>query len=339
VGLFFLTLGMAFTGQLLRWDQDAYWAIVVGAEQAGRVPLVGGFLAHTLVAGNTVGGATLTRFYATHVFLLPALMFLLIGLHLYLVVVHGISEPPESGHPVDPQTYVTEYDELLEKKGIPFWPDAAWRDVLVATAIGAIVLALAIFVGPKELAQPADPTILKVYPRPDWYFLWYFAILALLPSWAENWVIVGAPIVGIIALVAVPFISNRGERSPARRPWAVAIVVVSVIVVAVLVREGELAPWSPELSPPPLPPTVTQPLQGNALAGSVVFQNSGCHSCHMIAGTGGARGPDLTHIGSNLTGPQLTTRILNGGHNMPAFNTILTPDQLTQLVDFLSQLK
>ncbi|HEX3723631.1 MAG TPA: cytochrome b N-terminal domain-containing protein [Nitrolancea sp.] len=339
VGLFFLTLGMAFTGQLLRWDQDAYWAIVVGAEQAGRVPVVGGFLAHTLVAGNTVGGATLTRFYATHVFLLPALMFLLIGTHLYLVVVHGISEPPEPGHLVDPETYVEEYEELIEKKGIPFWPDAAWRDVVVAVAIGTIVLGLAIFVGPKELAQPADPTILKVYPRPDWYFLWYFALLALLPRWSESWFIVGAPVLGIIALIAVPFISNRGERSPSRRPWAIAIVAISILAVAVLVREGEIASWSPKLSPSPLPATVTQPLQGSALAGSAVFQNSGCLSCHTIAGDGGDRGPDLTHIGSNLTASQLTTRILNGGHNMPAFGTILNPDEVTQLVDFLTQMK
>ncbi|HVB63240.1 MAG TPA: cytochrome b N-terminal domain-containing protein [Nitrolancea sp.] len=339
VGLFLLTLGMAFTGQLLRWDQDAYWAIVVGAEQAGRVPLIGGFLAHTLVAGNTVGGATLTRFYATHVFLFPALIFMFVGLHLYLVVVHGISEPPVSGHPVEPETYVEEYNELIDKKGIPFWPDAAWRDVIAAVAIGAIVLALAIYVGPKELAQPADPTLLKVYPRPDWYFLWYFAILALLPRWSESWFIVGAPVLGILALIAVPFISNRGERSPARRPWTIAIVVISIVAISVLIRVGEQAPWSPQLSPPPLPASVTQPLQGSALAGSVVFQNAGCHSCHTIAGTGGNRGPNLTHIGRALSGPQLTTRILNGGYNMPAYGTILKPDDVNNLIAFLSQLK
>src|ERR687885_454983 len=69
--LLLMTLGMAFTGQLLRWDQDAYWAVVVGAEQAGRVPLVGPWLVQIIVAGQTVGGGTLTRFYATHVFLIP----------------------------------------------------------------------------------------------------------------------------------------------------------------------------------------------------------------------------------------------------------------------------
>lgn len=339
VGLFMATLGMAFTGQLLRWDQDAYWAIVVGAEQAGRVPVIGPFLAHILVAGNTVGGATLTRFYATHVFLLPALIFLLVGVHLYLVVLHGISEPPVPGHRVDPETYEEEYEELLEKDGIPFWPDAAWRDVVFALAVGTVVLILAIFVGPKVLAAQADPTLIKVYPRPDWEFLWYFSILALMPAWAESWVIVGAPLLGIIGLVSVPFISNRGERSPSRRPWTIAIVGVSLLLVAVLIQEGERAPWSPKLAPQPIPATVMQPLTGDQLAGAFIFQNAGCSMCHMIAGAGGQRGPNLTHIGSRLSGNQLTWRILNGGHNMPAFNTILNPSEVSQLVMFLQSQK
>ncbi|MGA7672272.1 MAG: cytochrome b N-terminal domain-containing protein [Nitrolancea sp.] len=335
VGLFFLTLGMAFTGQLLRWDQDAYWAIVVGAEQAGRVPFIGEFLAHILVAGNTVGGATLTRFYATHVFLLPALIFLLVGAHLYLVVIHGISEPPEPGHIVDPETYEEEYEELIEKEGIPFWPDAAWRDVVFALAVGTVVLVLAITIGPKELAARADPTLIKVYPRPDWEFLWYFAILALMPKWAEPFVIVGAPLLGIIGLISVPFISNSGERSPGRRPWTIAIVGLSLILIVVLVQEGERAPWSPKLSPEPVPAQIIEPLHGSELAGAYVFQNSGCIMCHLMGDAGGNRGPDLTHVGSRLDSDQLTWRILNGGHNMPAYNSILNPNEVTQLVAFL----
>src|SRR4029079_12639142 len=123
--LFLFTLGMGFTGQLLRWDQDAYWAVVVAAEQAGRTPLLGGILAQLVIAGQTVGGATLTRFYATHVFLLPAAMFLFIGTHVYLVIHHGISAAPRIGEPVDPQTYGAKYQRILER-GVPFFPDAAW---------------------------------------------------------------------------------------------------------------------------------------------------------------------------------------------------------------------
>src|SRR5207247_5315796 len=84
--LLLATLAMAFTGQLLRWDHDAFWSVVVAAEQAARAPVIGVFLASLVVAGQNVGGATLTRFYATHVFLIPALVFGLLALHLYLVV-------------------------------------------------------------------------------------------------------------------------------------------------------------------------------------------------------------------------------------------------------------
>src|SRR5579883_2869555 len=203
--LLFLTLGMAFTGQLLRWDQNAYWAVVVAAEQVGRTPLIGNQLAQLVVAGQTVGGATLTRFYATHVFLLPALMFLLIGTHLYLVINLGISEPPQAGEPVDPATYRERYRKILEE-GIPFYPDAAWKDVVFALAVGAVVVLLAAVVGPPVLGARADPTIVRADPRPDWYFLWYFALLALIPPSIENVFILGFPlVVGLL-------VGGRGRR-------------------------------------------------------------------------------------------------------------------------------
>lgn len=286
-----LTIFMGFTGQLLRWDQNGVWSVIVGAEQAGRVPFLGTALAYFILGGDTVGGATLSRFFAFHVFFVPALIFLVLGLHLWLVLAHGISEPPVIGQPVEPQHYRQRYKAMLERDGRPFWPDAAWRDVVFGTATIAVIVLLAWLVGPPELGRPPDPSIIEAYPRPDWYLLWYYALLALIPPQLETLVILLAPFLAGIVMLVLPFLSNRGERHPLRRPWAIGAVVMIVVMVGSLWWAGIRASWSPRFDAPSLPAAAIGANNGAITAGARLFHDKGCEACHTVAHFGGHRGP------------------------------------------------
>jgi ubiquinol-cytochrome c reductase cytochrome b subunit len=329
------TMVMGFTGQLLRWDQTAAWSVIIAAEQAGRVPYVGDFLARLILGGNSIGGATLSRFFAIHVFIIPGMMFAFIGLHVWLVLRHGITNAPKAGQPVDPKTYREQYHAHLEKDGIPFWPDGAWRDFVFGTGLLIAVALLALFVGPPVLEKPPDPSILQAYPRPDWYLLWYFALLALLPVKFEGYIMILFPaLVGIMILI-VPFLNNKGERAPNRRPWSIAVVLLSVIMIGSLWIAGYKAPWTPDFEAKPLSPEVVGVASGPVAVGAHLFYEKACINCHMIDGFGGKRGPDLTFIGDKLQPSDMVTRIVNGGVNMPAFGSSLKPEELDKLVVFL----
>lgn len=333
------TILMGFTGQLLRWDQNATWAVVIAAEQAGRVPLIGGWLAEFILGGATIGGATLSRFFAIHVFLVPALLFIFIALHLRLVLRHGIAEPPVAGRPVHPATYRQEYHQALQKTGVPFWPDGAWRDFVVGTVLLVVIALLALYVGPPALGKLPDPSLLQADPRPDWYLLWYFAVLALMPTPLEGYVmILGPALVGILLLL-LPMLNNRGERAPSRRPWAIAVVLLSVIMIGSLWIAGARSPWSPNFDPVPLTPQIICATSGPVFEGAKLFQEKACLNCHLVQGHGGRRGPDLTYLGDRLTKGDIIIRIVNGGVNMPAFGKSLKPQELADLTAFLESRK
>ena len=157
VGVFLLlvTLGMAFTGQVLRFDQDAYWGLGIGASIASRVPLMGPPIVNLMLGGPIIAGATLSRFFALHVFVVPGLLIAFVAVHLLMVVKLGINEWPMPGRLVRKATYIKEYHELTKKDGIPFVPGAVWKDLFFAAFILLSIAACAVYFGPFGPSGPA----------------------------------------------------------------------------------------------------------------------------------------------------------------------------------------
>ena len=142
-------------------------------------------------------------------------------------------------------------------------------------------------------------------------------------------------IIGTLLLI-VPLLNNRGERAASRRPWSIAVVLLSVITIGSLWVVGVSSPWSPNFEPGRLPVKVIGTDNGPVFQGAVLFEEKGCLNCHLVSGFGGRRGPDLTYIGNELTQDNMVIRIVNGGVNMPAFGNSLKPADIDNLVAFLS---
>jgi cytochrome b6 len=199
--LFFVLLAFGFSGYLLPWNQLAYFATKVGTDIAGSVPLLGEWLLRFLRGGDHVGGGTLSRFYGWHVAILPAVAAVLLAFHLVQVQVQGMSAPPGveadrgSGH------------------GMRFFPDFLLRDLFGwVLALGVVTALAALF--PWELGEKADP-FAPAYAdiRPEWYFVFMFQTLKLVPGGAiagieyEALAVLGFS-AGAVALLLVPFLDR-----------------------------------------------------------------------------------------------------------------------------------
>jgi cytochrome b6 len=201
-----VALGFGFSGYLLPWDDIAFFATSVGTAVAGAFPFVGNTLLQLLRGGEDVTGATLARFFALHVVVLPLAALLVLGLHLLLVQKHGMSVPPgvkEKGRPR------------------PFYPDFLLRDMVGWTLALALLAALAALL-PAELGPKANP-FASAPPgiKPEWYFYAPFQQLKMIPSHLGPFEgeAVGAVALALLGLAfaLVPFLDRktaRGEHSP-----------------------------------------------------------------------------------------------------------------------------
>ena len=343
IGVFLLlmTLGMAFSGQVLRFDQDAYWGLGIGASIASRVPVAGPAIVKLMLGGPIIAGATLSRFFALHVFVIPGMLIAFVGLHVLMVLRLGINEWPMPGRIVKRATYERDYHALTKSEGAPFVPYAVWKDLFFAGFIILAVAACAFYFGPFGPTGQPDPTIIQTAPKPDYFFLWLYALLSLLPPSMETPFLLIVPPVAIIALILLPFLSGEGEKSWKRRPIAVLTVLLIAITLGTFTRMAQFAPWSPHMnawSGDPVPDRFVHGTTALERQGALVFQVKQCRNCHSLGNTGGKRGPALDSVAVRLTNDQLIRQVIQGGGNMPAYGNNLSPAETTALVAFLESL-
>ncbi len=225
MGLFALTLAFGFTGYLLPWNQLAYFATRVGTQIVGIVPWIGDALLRVARGGDDVTGATLTRFYAIHAAVLPVVVALLMGVHVYLVQKHGMSIPAGVER------------EGGSKRSLPFVPSFLLRDLVGWLGALAIVAALAAYF-PAELGEKADPFApAPAGIKPEWYFMFMFQTLKYLPPHILG---IEGEVIGVMAFAAaglflflLPVFDRRrgkGEPNPLITWIAVGIIVYMVVL-------------------------------------------------------------------------------------------------------------
>jgi ubiquinol-cytochrome c reductase cytochrome b subunit len=341
VVLLLCTLGMAFTGQVLRFDQDAYWGLGIGAAMAGRVPIFGPAIVHMMLGGPIIAGATLSRFFTLHVFVIPGTILAIVSMHLRLVLTKGINEYPVPGKPVVKETYIEDYEAEIKKAGVPFFPKAISKDLVFSGLVLMGIVFCAAYFGPAGPHGVPDPGQINTAPKPDFFFLWLYAVLSLMPDYLETVLILTVPFIAIIILFAVPFISNTGEKSARRRPVAVLSVLGIFAVLASFNYLGTFAPWSPKMDAWTSATLPAKYLEGRApleRQGAVVFHSKQCINCHSVGGAGGLRGPALDTVATRLTGDQLVRQVIQGSGNMPAYGKNLSPAEVAAVVSFMQTL-
>jgi ubiquinol-cytochrome c reductase cytochrome b subunit len=301
MGVILLLLTMAFglTGYLLPWDNRAYFGTVVTTHIASQAPLVGPYLLRLLGAqGDSVGNVTFSRFYALHTVLLPPLMIILIGIHIYLVRKHGVAPAPG--------------DTAPKRK---FFPEQVFKDT-VGVAFGFMVLFIMAIVAKVPLERLADPTDTAYIPRPEWYFLFLFQTLKFFKGPLEMVGSVVLPGVAVLTLFLVPFIDRGPMIRLGKRTFAITFVVLAAIAWTGLTtaaavttpknQESVVDLTAPDTDTPDVATasqgataaTATSPwqqLSPEELVGLGFFKSEGCMGCHAGPGQSGI-GPDLTKM-------------------------------------------
>jgi quinol-cytochrome oxidoreductase complex cytochrome b subunit/cytochrome c551/c552 len=333
VVLLLITLVFGLTGYLLPWDNRAYWGTVVTANITASAPVLGPYLTRLLGAGDGVSRVTFSRFYALHTILLPPLVIILIGIHIYLVRKHGVA--PAVG------------DTAPRKK---FFPEQVFKDT-IGVAIAFIILFTLAVVAEAPLGRLADPTDTAFTPRPEWYFLFLFQTIKFFKGPLEVLGAVVLPGVAVLTLFLVPFIDRGPMVRLGKRTLAFGVVILAALAWTGLTTAAVMTtPPNPEenglvaTTESATSLQAWQTLSPEELEGLSIFRAQNCKACHPGGGNKGI-GPDLTKLsvdhrnaawlvphfkdpakivpGSSMPAVQLKDSELNA---LSAFVMKLTPD-------------
>ncbi|MCI0391242.1 MAG: cytochrome b N-terminal domain-containing protein [Acidobacteria bacterium] len=210
--LFILILAFSFTGYLLPWDQAAYFGTKVGTSIAGEIPLIGSIQQRIILGGNDLTTLTLSRFYTTHVFLLPLAVGLLVVLHIYLFRKAGPAGP---------------FHQRDDARVESFYPTQMFKDS-VAVLIVFVALVVITKIWSTELGPEANPGS-DYLARPPWYFLPLFELLKYFPGKFSIIPTVILPAVIFSLMFLLPFFDRRDERHPSKRPFAISVLTLILI--------------------------------------------------------------------------------------------------------------
>jgi ubiquinol-cytochrome c reductase cytochrome b subunit len=346
--LFLLVLCMAFTGYLLPWDQKAYFATAVGTNIAGEVPVIGSWLKILIRGGPDMGTLTLSRFFVAHVLVVPAAIFGLVAIHVFLFRKAGAAGPINES-PIAPS-----------QPAEPFYPRQVVIDAVFALTVIFVLAGFSHFL-PFELGPQANPADTRYLPRPEWYYIPIFQWLKYWPGALSFLGVVVIP--GILAFLfaSLPFIDRRMERRPWKRPLAVGTYVFVFLALFGLgytsyrsdhadpgyakqladqqkqAEEFMQAPFVPESVP-----TAAAAADPRMAKGKAVFDSQACSGCHGDGGIGSAAGPKLTGISARFSKEQLTLLLKQPTAKMVAAGMSpvdLPSDQMDALVAYMDSLQ
>jgi len=245
--LMVLMVATAFTGGILRWDQSGYFDAVVGIKIASWTPLIGPWLAWLWRGGEVIGPATLTRTFALHVWLLPAPLVVLAGIHIALVVIQGqygswINYQPEPASAPPPTEDEIESHQKLEREvlsphsrkvNLPmrttwFFPFHVFREAVVSLGLLTVVMIIVILF-PVPVEEAINPATTDYAPTSMWFFLFLDQAFLLFPgAWLIPVGAVGVPTIGYLLLVLWPWLDRSRAIEPGKRLPAIFFILVIV---------------------------------------------------------------------------------------------------------------